>query len=84
MHEIPFDRQGETKAYLYSNTHTYIYDVTVGDNYYLALRISIDAASGIYYTSIMTYWGNQTIRVKDNSTYFLSVTLYKKIKEVVK
>ena len=65
----PFDRVGETKAFLYSETNSYNYVVSENDNYLIALTTSADIVSGYFYTYVETYWGNQTYRVKDNSTW---------------
>ncbi len=38
-------------------------------NYVTALDYYVDVAAGLIYTNVMTYWGNQTIRVADNGTW---------------
>ncbi|MHA1880194.1 MAG: hypothetical protein ACTSYG_07330 [Candidatus Heimdallarchaeota archaeon] len=65
----PIARQNVKDAFLPATATTYTYSVSAAGNYYLAIRVDIDAAGGLLYTTIRTDWGNCTYRVKDNSTW---------------
>ncbi|MGC9781772.1 MAG: hypothetical protein HZR80_21200 [Candidatus Heimdallarchaeota archaeon] len=67
---LPVARQGETKAFLYSNIYTYTYQVSEPDNYFILLNPpSYDISAGLIYLDIVTYYNNCTYRVMMNETW---------------
>lgn len=67
---FPYARQDQPGAYLSSLYYNYLYEYTIGANYFTVVNYPmIDVSAGKIYVDIESYWTNQTIRLKDNDTW---------------